>query len=149
MLCLVLLTSHLGGCAEFAPGGLDEIGNVDESAALEGQCPYLPVVCPEGFVSADPLSVRDSNSSAPAGEEGLAVQVIADASVEISTIGSSMDTVISVLADSCDGPMIACSDDFAGTQQSQVVVDVAAGELLVVVVAKMTGGSYELNLIEL
>jgi hypothetical protein len=42
--------------------------------------------------------------------------------VRIDTLGSDLDTVITVLEQDCAGNVIACSDDFDGTKQSQVTL---------------------------
>jgi cysteine-rich repeat protein len=51
----------------------------------------------------------------------------------IDTIDSELDTVLTVLSQSCTGPLLACSDDAVGFQ-SQVTVDVAAGVPIVIIV---------------
>jgi hypothetical protein len=42
--------------------------------------------------------------------------------IRISTLGSDLDTVITVRQVNCQGSILACNDDFAGTQQSQVTL---------------------------
>jgi len=57
----------------------------------------------------------------------------ADGTYRIDTIGSTFDTVLYVLGGACEGPELACNDDADGLQSS-VVVDLAAGELVTIVV---------------
>jgi len=55
------------------------------------------------------------------------------------TLGSPFDTVLVVL-DDCDGPELGCNDD-AGGATSEVVIDLAAGQSVIVVVEGFGGGT--------
>jgi hypothetical protein len=52
----------------------------------------------------------------------------------IDTIGSTFDTVLYVLQGTCEGPELACNDDTDEGVHSSVNVDLAAGELVTIVV---------------
>src|SRR5688572_26177908 len=52
---------------------------------------------------------------------------------QIDTYGSAYDTALLVLAGDCDGAQLACNDDI-GTTESAVIVDLEAGETILVVV---------------
>lgn len=59
----------------------------------------------------------------------------ASAMYEFNTFGSSYDTVIAVRNATCGGAELACNDDWGGgTTESQVMVQLAAGQTVVVVV---------------
>ena len=66
---------------------------------------------------------------------------------EMSTIGSSYDTVLHVLGATCSGISLACDDDTFGLQ-SRVFVDMTAGQTVTVVVDGFgsSSGSYVLNI---
>ncbi len=68
-------------------------------------------------------------------------------SYTFSLVGSSYDTIISVVGDGCRGAEIACNDDATGLQ-SEVVAAVAAGETVIVVVDGFNGatGNYVLTI---
>ncbi len=66
---------------------------------------------------------------------------------EMTTVGSTFDTVLYVLGATCSGASLACDDDTFGTQ-SQIFVNLAAGQTVTVVVDGwgMHSGSYVLNI---
>jgi hypothetical protein len=57
----------------------------------------------------------------------------------IDTLGSSFDTVLGVVAASCDGTELACDDDGAQAPASEVLREFAAGEEVVFVVDGKSG----------
>jgi len=64
---------------------------------------------------------------------------------EFDTFGSSYDTLLFALAE-CDGAEIACNDDAQGTQ-SQIILELAAGQSIVLVVDGFfrSSGAFVLN----
>jgi hypothetical protein len=66
----------------------------------------------------------------------------------IDTFGSAFDTVLYVLEGGCAGFEIACDDDSDGGSQSEVVVDLGAGQTIIIVVDGFGGGdgAYTLNI---
>jgi hypothetical protein len=66
---------------------------------------------------------------------------------EMTTVGSSYDTVLHVLGGNCAGPSLACDDDTFGLQ-SQVFVPLMQGQTVTVVVDGFgsQSGSYVLNI---
>jgi hypothetical protein len=60
------------------------------------------------------------------------------------TFGSSVDTDLYALAGSCNGPELECNTELAGNA-AQVVVDLAAGETVVVGVDGFGPGAFTLN----
>src|SRR5204863_110569 len=69
-------------------------------------------------------------------------------SYTIDTLGSAFDTLLYVRNGTCSGGELACNDDSNGTRQSQVTVELVAGQSIVVVVDGYgtASGSYNLNI---
>lgn len=64
----------------------------------------------------------------------------------VSTQGSSFDTVVHVLGGTCGGPSLGCNDDFMGSLQGQVTVNLTAGVPVTVVMDGFSGaGNYQLS----
>ncbi len=71
----------------------------------------------------------------------------AEGTYTISTAGSAFDTVLYVLDAGCDGLELACNDDSGGSSQSEVVVDLGAGQQVIIVVDGYSGaGDYTLDI---
>jgi hypothetical protein len=69
-------------------------------------------------------------------------------SYTFDTNGSSFYTVLDVRAGSCDGPSLGCDDDGGTLFYSQVTVNLAAGEFVVVIIdgsQNKASGSYVLH----
>ncbi len=64
----------------------------------------------------------------------------------IHTLGSAFDTVLYAWSE-CDGPELACSDDANLELQSELFVELAAGQTIYVIVDGLAGaaGAYQLN----
>jgi hypothetical protein len=64
----------------------------------------------------------------------------------IHTLGSAFDTVLYAWSE-CDGPELACSDDANLELQSELFVELAAGQAIYVIVDGLAGaaGAYQLN----
>lgn len=64
----------------------------------------------------------------------------------IHTLGSAFDTVLYAWSE-CDGPELACSDDANLELQSELFVELAAGQMIYVIVDGLAGaaGAYQLN----
>lgn len=67
-----------------------------------------------------------------------------------TTVGSRFDTMLTALADSCEGRVLDCNDDFSGLQSS-VSFTVDAGDVVVLVLDGFSSyeyGDWQLNLYE-
>ena len=125
--------------------------------------PATPVACP-GFVlpnlrtagaNGDTTAAPNALGGATCGGGGdkasdvaFAYKAPATGFYTIDTIGSAFDTVLSVRADSCSGPELACNDDVGdGSLQSQVGVSLTAGQSVVIVVDGFgtQSGRFDLN----
>lgn len=119
--------------------GYNEVGQV---ACVD---PYVPPTCPETVLpSVTPLMVDGDTmdgenyilptcgaSNSP--ERTFAFTAPESRVYELNTFGSFYDTVIAVREGTCEGMELACNDDSMGLQ-SQVFVELAAGQTVVVVV---------------
>jgi hypothetical protein len=85
-----------------------------------------------------------ASSSAP--EATYSFTAPADGTDTIDTLGSTYDTVLSVLDGTCGGAPLSCNDDFSGLQ-SQVNVTLTAGQTVIIVVDgyDSISGSFTLN----
>jgi len=82
------------------------------------------------------LGARDDAYLFTASQDGL---------YTFDTFGSAYDTVVYVRDGGCDGAELACNDDAAGSAQSQVLVEMTAGQTVMVAVDGGTeSGAYEL-----
>ncbi len=127
---------------------------VDDDCAADPACDEG---CPERpLLGALPLIVtgntygRAADLEATCGGAGsdttFAFRAPADGTYTFDTEGSLVDTVLSVL-DGCAGAELACDDDSAGTS-SRVIVDLVAGQIVIVVVdtyAEGFGGPFQLR----
>jgi hypothetical protein len=99
-----------------------------------------------GTNSVEGASCGDGGDGAP----DVTYQWMAPAagSYVIDTSGSSYDTVLYVRDGSCSGTELACNDDTGGTLQSQVTVNLAASQTILIVVDGYAGasGSYNLHI---
>ncbi len=94
-----------------SPGGGTATGSTSGSSSLTGTCGGT---APESVYQWTPAS------------SGRAT---------ISTCGSAFDTVLYVHSGACNGPSVACNDDFSSCgSQSQVTIDVVAGTTYYIVV---------------
>ncbi|MFO7561338.1 MAG: hypothetical protein R6X02_01740 [Enhygromyxa sp.] len=94
--------------------------------------PNLPAVV------LDDTTGADSQLASGCGGEGAPERVYqfvapGPGSYRFDTFGSSFDTVLYLL-DECDGPPLACNDDAGFDLQSELVVQLAGGEQVLVVV---------------
>jgi len=102
--------------------------------------------------SGDFLTAADTlqPSCAPAGGVEVAALLIAPESgyYLVDTDGSEADTVLFVLDDSCTGVELGCDDD-TGDQDAQLLVELIAGQAVVVAVEQRAGsapGGYNLHI---
>jgi hypothetical protein len=63
-----------------------------------------------------------------------------------NTVGSAYDTVLYLRSGTCDGPEIACNDDFGGNLGSQVSTFLNQNQTVVVVVDGFGPGNYILTI---
>ncbi|MCL4733666.1 MAG: pre-peptidase C-terminal domain-containing protein, partial [Candidatus Omnitrophica bacterium] len=72
--------------------------------------------------------------------------------VRIDTLGSDLDTVITVRRVTCTGTVLACNDDSGGTKQSQVILEDLLPEFTYLIQVDSDSdeaGTFQLNLYEL
>ena len=96
-------------------------------------------------------NVYDSTCAGGGGPEiGLSFTAPVDGTYVIDTNGSGFDTVLSVLdGATCAGAQLACDDDGGNGTQSQIVIDLAAGQEVVLMVdgyGATSAGNYTVNI---
>ncbi len=166
--CLDNDCSSDSNCAvEVCDNGIDDDGDGladcvdDDCSGASGcetvSCPDLELGTATGVPVAVGSTVGVSNDFASAlcnGKGGTASDVTVswvapnDGLFYIDTEGSGFDTVLYVLAGSCDGPELTCNDDVGGTFQSAVELEAVAGETFIIVVDGYGGdaGDVQLNI---
>jgi hypothetical protein len=118
--------------------------------------------CPEGFLDLafGPGAAQGSTAGmvddfgASCGSGAFAPDVAFDwvapgtGNFTFDTFGSAYDTVLHLRDGSCDGPELACNDDWDGSLQSRVTVFLAGGASVGVIVDGFQGaaGSFLLNI---
>lgn len=119
--------------------GYNEVGQV---ACVD---PYVPPPCPEAVLPSEvPLTVFGDTTDAEnyvmptcgasnSPERTFEFTAPETRMYELNTFGSLYDTVLAVRDAACEGAELACNDD-AMSLQSQVFVELAAGQTVVVVV---------------
>ena len=155
--------SGVAGASEVGVVGASEVGvagglggGIDRDAGSDsGPEPELP------FCAAQAIAGLGSVTAATTGDEGQFALSCAQGSADdvgfywvapeagyysIDTFGSSFDTALAVVPESCTGEL-ACSDDAGGGITSEIVREFAAGEAVVFVVDGEGGstGSVVLN----
>jgi len=152
--CVDLYTNmdHCGQCS-------NACDPVAETCA-GGSCNCIPGICGAcGVVDAGstvPQSLNGSNVGSPdqlspgctsgGPEVAYTFTAATDGTYLFDTLGSGMDTVLSLRDSSC--AEIGCNDDAAGTLQSQVIAVLMANDQVVVIVEGFSGdtGSFTLNI---
>lgn len=143
-------------------GGSSSSGG-DESSSSDGAPPeYTP--CPEGVIPNDPLpstvngssSGEDSEFGSTCGGAGAPdvawlFTAPADGDYTFDTMGSSVDTVLSILDGECTGTELQCDDDgIPNTTQSMLSVPMLQGQTVTVVADSfgLQGGNVNLTVRE-
>jgi hypothetical protein len=113
--------------------------------------------CPTGLITSVPAMLTGSTVSAGntftltcssgGADNSFVFTVPTTGNYQFDTIGSSYDTLLTVLDGECGGAPLGCNDDGAGNFQSLVVTSLLAGQVVTVVVDGFSGnvGSYVLN----
>lgn len=135
--------ANLGGAT--ATGGAAVVGLPAKLACADQQVPESSVIAPTSTVtSKDRQTLSCGIGSSP--------EVLYDWLVprtnyyQISTAGSTFDTVLGARSATCDGTELACSDDANGTPQSELVRRFEAGQRIVLVADGKAGDAGNLNL---
>lgn len=148
-------------CAEDCADGLDDNGDgrVDCTDPVCGAAPACAAVCPEETLAGPlPLQVVGSTfavgaeytatcgNGAPGADRTFAFVAPSAGTYTFDTVGSRIDTVLSVL-EGCGGPVLGCNDDLpVAASASEVTVDLLAGQSVIVVVDGYDeDGDYVLN----
>ncbi len=134
----------LEDCSGFDTSSCDAAGNAcaDEFLAEIG----APALIGNTEMEDDDLD----GSCGGAGGNDLVVEFTAPeaGTYAFDTYGSDFDTEIALFTD-CDGATeLACNDDFGGTLQSQVILDMRAGQVVLVMIDGFNGsvGNVSLNI---
>jgi hypothetical protein len=124
--------------------------------------PFEPPTCPEiDLPSMVPLTIFGDTTDAinfvmpgcgasDSPERTYSFTAPESAMYELNTFGSLYDTVLAVRDATCDGAELACNDDWGGGVESQVFVELAAGQTVVVVVDGFgmgSAGPFTLNIL--
>ena len=149
------------GASEVCDDGIDQdcddrIDCDDEGCRIEPVCAgpcvdqvvfgALPLVVVGSTTGASDDSTPGCSASAA---EDYTLQWVApaDGDYTVDTLGSSFDTVLSLL-DGCGGDELDCNDDFGAGLQSRILFEALEGELFLIVVDgyQSDSGSFVLNL---
>ncbi len=139
-------------------GGGDEDGDGDVDCAdadclTDAACETCPAVSITGVGTTTGTTTGETNNRIAFCGGGTSPDrthlftAPATGTYTIDTVGSAYDTVLYVLDGDCDGLEIACNDDLSGSvSQSSVILDLAAGQSVVIVVDGYFGGNGDYNL---
>ena len=145
-------------CAEVCDDTLDDNDNglidcLDPVCAKDAnclpQCPDLTSVAAPDTLTGNTLGALDeitpSCAGGPSSDLSVAFTAPADGEYVFDTVGSTFDTVLSLL-DDCGGSEIACNDDWVNTR-AQLLAPLVAGETVIVNVDGYddSSGNFTLN----
>ncbi len=151
---------------EHCANGLDDDGDGWTDCDDE-DCTWLPVcnlleVCPRfdlgsqagfGILEGDNQGTGDQLDLATCGSSdgddfSFGWTAPAGGTFTFDTLGSGYDTVLYLLQDDCDGPVLECNDDAEGIPQSSLTADLLAGQQVVIAIDAPDGenGAFVLNI---
>ena len=123
-------------------------------SSLSGACPDFDLGNTVPQSVAGDTALGDNASAGSCGglggnDDSWTFTAPSDGVFVFDTIGSSVDTLLYVLADQCGGAELACDDDGGGGTDSSALIPMNLGDEVVVVVDSDTGGgAYVLNVAE-
>jgi hypothetical protein len=152
----ILLDLTAGQLVVVAVDGLGHQGGEFDLVIEPDLCPELDlgaVVPASDAGSLMGASPSASASCAPTqgGDVGYRFTAPLTAAYRFDTVGSAIDTVLSIRAQSCGGLELACDDDAGGNLASQIDIDMQAGDVVIVTVDGFDGelGGYQLHVASL